>query len=25
LNICHLISLPTPILLRLPLYRIHSG
>ena len=25
LNICHLISLPTPIRLRLPLYHIHSG
>jgi hypothetical protein len=25
LNICHLISLPTPILLRLLLYYIHSG
>ena len=25
LNICHLIRLPIPILLRLPLYRIHSG
>jgi hypothetical protein len=25
LNICHLISLLTPIQLRLPLYHIHSG